>query len=377
MRVVFVSYFYDRDLTTPAALLERYFTLTGWADALVEVGAQVAVVQRFGHDAEVVRNGVVYTLARDPARRFGGLLDWPHRINQAVVAQRPDVVHVNGLAFARQARLLKRALRYVPLFLQDHADAPPKRWLHKVSLRLALRQMDGFGFAARDLARPWLDSGLLPANAPLFELMEGSSLFGLDTRSAARARTGLAGDPLCLWVGRLNSNKDPLTVLKGFARALPHLPRARLVMVYGEAELLHDVQEWLKGDADTAGHVTLLGSLPHRDLEAIYNSADFFLLGSHHEGSGYAVLEALSCGVVPIVTNIPSFRTLTGDGTMGGLWPVGDADALARTLVDWHERLQPDAPEKMRAFFDQNFSFSAIGRKALAAYAALIEGARP
>ena len=35
---------------------------------------------------------------------------------------------------------------------------------------------------------------------------------------------GATGDPLILWVGRLTTNKDPLTVLDGLERALPQMP---------------------------------------------------------------------------------------------------------------------------------------------------------
>jgi glycosyltransferase involved in cell wall biosynthesis len=230
--------------------------------------------------------------------------------------------------------------------------------------------MDAALFAARELARPWQEGGFLRPGTPIFEIMEGSSSFCLRSRQAARARTGLEGEPLCLWVGRLNRNKDPLTVLEGFAGVLDHLPKARLTMAYGEDDLLPEVEAWRKAHPRAAAHVTLLGRVAHRDLEAVYNSADLFVLGSHHEGSGYAVLEALSCGVVPIVTDIPSFRVLTGRGEIGALWPVGDAAALSHTLM-MAASARRVCPEVVRSFFDERFSFPAIGRQALAAYIAV------
>jgi hypothetical protein len=59
--VVQVNYAYDKQLTDPDELLDRYFTLTGWSDALLRAGARaVAVVQRFHRDAAVTRRGVDY-----------------------------------------------------------------------------------------------------------------------------------------------------------------------------------------------------------------------------------------------------------------------------------------------------------------------------
>ena len=58
---------------------------------------------------------------------------------------------------------------------------------------------------------------ILRPGAPVYEIMEGSSPFCLQSRRVARARTRLDGDPLCLWVGRLNPNKDPVFIGIGFA----------------------------------------------------------------------------------------------------------------------------------------------------------------
>jgi len=368
MHVAVVNYVYDADLASPEELLSRYGALTGWAEGVAAAGARVSVVQRFSRDGEISCGGIRYVFVRDAARRPGSLTDSARRINAAVARMQLSVVHVNGLSLARQAWRLRHLLPHTPLLVQDHAGGLPSHPVTRWTLRRALRHVDAVSFAAKALAQPWLQAGLLDPKTRIFELMEGSSQFSLLPRQVARACTGLNGDPLCLWVGRLNPNKDPITVLRGFARALFHLPEARLAMVYSTDDLLPAVRAWLAENPQAAARVALLGKRPHAALEAIYNSADLFLLGSHYEGSGFAVLEALSCGVLPVITDIPSFRVLTANGTMGGLWPVEDDESLASALVDQYRCLEPDTPQKIRAFFEANWSYEAIGRSALAAY---------
>ena len=92
-------------------------------------------------------------------------------------------------------------------------------------------------------------------------------------------------------------------------------------------------------------------------------AADVFVLGSHREGSGYSLLEALACGVTPVITDIPSFRTLTAGGTVGSLWNVGDAEGLCRALLSVVPGLQSDARMKVRAHFERELSFDAVGAK--------------
>ncbi len=377
MHVVCISYFYDRFLTSPEELLDRYRTLTDWAESLVVAGARVSVVQRFGSDTQVVGNGVVYYFVHDPAWRFGHPSDPARKVNETAAALRPDIVHVNGMHFVRQAARLKRLLPNVPLLVQDHAGAAPANRLVRWTYRRAMRHIDAVSFTVPEQTTPWREASILRATTPLAELPESSSRFQLLSQPEARQHTGLCGDPLCLFVGRLNANKDPLTILNGFGRALNRLPDARLAMVYDEYDLLPAVRDWLERHPEAAARVKLLGKLPHAQLEAIYNSANFFLLGSDYDGgSGYSVLEALSCGVVPLITDIPSFRAVTTNGEFGGLWPVGDAEALAETLAAWYALLSPQTRRQVRAYFDAQLSFVALGRQALAAYTRLVHGER-
>jgi glycosyltransferase involved in cell wall biosynthesis len=96
-------------------------------------------------------------------------------------------------------------------------------------------------------------------------------------------------------------------------------------------------------------------------------AADLFVSGSHAESCGYVVLEALACGVTPVVTDIPSFRALIGGSPVGRLWPCGDATRLAEALVN--AAVSPPSSAQVRAHFDAALSFAAVGRQWAEAYA--------
>jgi hypothetical protein len=68
-------------------------------------------------------------------------------------------------------------------------------------------------------AEPFQRFNLLARAVQLFEIPESTSTFLPGDRAAARAATGLHGDPAVLWVGHLDRNKDPLTVLEGVGEA--------------------------------------------------------------------------------------------------------------------------------------------------------------
>lgn len=371
MHVAIVSYHYDLEIGTPLDLLARYDTTVGWAEGLAEASAQISVIFRFSADYVLERPEARYHFVHDPSVRMGSLLDRADRINHVVASLRPDVVHVDGLSFARQAARLRPCLPHTAIVLQDHANRPPRQSINRATLSRAMRTVDGVVLCAKELAAPWQQANILPASMPLIEIPEGSSRFSPGDRGKARAVTGVVGDPLLLWVGRLDSNKDPLTVLEAFGRVSETLPYARLAMVYHAGNLTEQVCEW-KGSHPAGSRVCLLGRVDHASLESIYRSADLFILGSHREGSGYSLIEALSCGLIPVVTGIPSFRQLAGE-EFGFYWSPGDVSGCAKAILEAAARKTECDRADIRAHFEQELSFSAIGRKALAAYGKLMD----
>ena len=374
MHITQLNYVYDTDVSDPDALLDRYSTLTGWSEALLSAGASRAtVVQRFGRNAEITRRGVDYVFRSDGGGAMPGPWRWTSRLHGAAADLAPDVVHINGLNLPLQMVGLRRALPQTTLIVQDHVSRSPD--LPDRSLRSALRartwraglgSIDGLFFTAKGQADAWRDSRLLGAQ-PVYEVLESSTSIEMRPRADARRESGIEGDPAILWVGRLNSNKDPLTVLDGFERAVAALPRATLTMVYGEDDLLPAVESRVRSSPVLQGRVVLAGRKPHSVLSSFFSAADVFVLGSHHEAAGYALIEACACGAVPVVTDNPAFRAITA-GSIGALWQVGDAADCARAIVSVCGGELSAASARVRAHFDRSLSWNAVGQAALAAY---------
>jgi glycosyltransferase involved in cell wall biosynthesis len=204
------------------------------------------------------------------------------------------------------------------------------------------------------------------AGQRVIEIVEASTTMRPVGRERARTAIAQDGSPLILWVGRLTTNKDPLTVLDGLERALPQLPNARALMVFGDDTLFESVDTRVRASALLLGRVTLVGRLDRAELPNYYAAADVFISGSHYEGSGYALIEAMSAGVVPVVTDIPSFRAIAGD--TGARWTPGDADDFARVLVDVCSTDLNSRKEAAKARFDRVLSWDAIGQRTVAEY---------
>jgi glycosyltransferase involved in cell wall biosynthesis len=348
----------------PAAVLEQWHSLVDIAEAAASAGTRVSVIQAAAREELITRNGIDYHFvdirglasAANRGRRFANLLgDFA-----------ADVLHGHSLAFAEDAFAVAQCLPRLPIILQDHADrAPP--WWRRSQWRRWYAALAGVAFTARGQARPFFAGRLFQPQLRLFAIPESSSRFSLGSRADARRQTCLHGDPCVLWVGHLNAGKDPLSVLDGVSLATQQLPGLQLWCAFGSAPLLGEVQARIARDPRLAGRVHLLGKVTHAQVEVLMHAADLFVAGSLAESCGYAVLEALACGVTPVVTDIPSFRALLGDSQVGYLWPCGDAAGLADVLVAAAAR--GPAPTQVRAHFDAALSFAAVGRLWADAYA--------
>jgi glycosyltransferase involved in cell wall biosynthesis len=360
-----IGFFNDPQRRSPEQLLNAWHTLVDVAEAASRSGNRVCVVQACSHTQHFERNGVQYHFLPfdDAASRDSRSTAYRELLANLAA----DIFHVNGLDFPRQVLSLAELSSGVPIILQDHASRPPRFW-RRAAARRGMSVAAGIAFCSLDQARPFTKAGLIGASTQVYAIPESTSRFAPGDRDEARRLTGLEGDPAVLWVGHLDTNKDPLTVLEAISAAARELPGLQLYCCFGSAPLLRAVQDRIAADPNLRDRVHLLGRLPHERIELLMRAADIFVLGSHREGSGYSLIEALACGLPPVVTDIPSFRSLTNAGSVGELWPCDDSRALCQALLSVAARSKSELRAAVRAHFERELSFGALGAKLTAMY---------
>lgn len=375
MRVVHAVCHPDPQGRTPEELLEAWPTVPGLAEAVAKLGVPVTVVQAAARDAEITHKGVDYRFVA--CRRHGWidrrLIRFARRraVGNVVARMRPAVIHFHSLSLPGCLASVRDVTPSAAIVVQDHSDHVPRRWGRSLTRR-ALAAVDGVMFTSRSQAAPWLAHNLLQRSVPVFEVCESSSTFSPGDRSAARAATGLHGDPCVLWIGRLTRQKDPLSVLDAVSCAVRELPSLELWCLYTEATLLPEVQARISADRTLGERVHLMGSVPHEQVELFCRAADLYISASHREGSGYSLIEALACGVTPIVTDIPPFRAITGEAAVGAIVPLGDSGAMARSLVGLAALDRGELRQKTLAHFERFLSFDVLGQRLCEVYESVV-----
>lgn len=181
-------------------------------------------------------------------------------------------------------------------------------------------------------------------------------------RAAARERLDLPADAFVVGnVGRLHPDKDQATLLRAFALALGQLPVGAVLAILGKGRL----EQRLRALADELGitaRVRFLGQVP--EAWRAFAAFDVFALSSDHEPFGMVLLEAMAAGVPVIATGCGGAPEVVGD--VGALFPLGDADALARLLVThagWSAAERTAYAERGRARLYDAFSDEAARRR--------------
>ena len=359
----------------PERLLADIPHFTGLMAALRALEVEVCSVHAAEQDCMIERPEGVYHFVADVTTWRTRRVALPFRLAEHVASLDPDVIHLHGIGLPRHVGVLRESNPHTPILVQDHANRLP-RWWGRRSFARAFKAVNGFAFTSREQAEPFQRLPGWPREAPVFPVIESSTSFQPGDQAEARKRTGVHGNPAVIWIGRLDPNKDPLTVLDGLSRAADALPDLQVWCCHTTGHLQRRAQEFVSRRAALNNRVHWLGVVPHGQIEWLLRAADVFVAGSHREGSGYALIEALACGTPPVVTSIPSFRTLTGNGTIGALFSPGDPASFARAF----DRVWAAGPTGLRPavreYFETFLSYPAVARSLMSAYRALRDTAR-
>jgi N-acetyl-alpha-D-glucosaminyl L-malate synthase BshA len=144
-------------------------------------------------------------------------------------------------------------------------------------------------------------------------------------RAVARARVGLAppGERVVAHVSNFRPVKRAVLVVEAFRTVAAAMP-ARLVMIGdGPDRAACEARARALGLRD---RVRFLGA--QSSVEDLLPCADVLLLPSEYESFGLSALEAMACGVVPVVTRAGGLPEVVRDGVDGVLVDEGDLPSL-------------------------------------------------
>jgi glycosyltransferase involved in cell wall biosynthesis len=363
---VYLNYFCSKKYGKPEDWLAKMQPVNIVLEELAKKHTVISV-QQIHYKGEIKRRSVDYRFINF----YKKTTFLPFRLNLFVKQLQADVIIIHGTVFPIQTILLRLIVgKNVTIVIQHHAELP-NNGIKKALQKLACSTVNGYFFPSIIISNNWQQNGNIPVNKPIFKIHEGASNFQKVEKPTARLFTKTSGLPIYIWVGRLDANKHPLLAIKSFAKFLEIWPTAKLYMLFYRNELLNEVKDYLKQHPKINNQIVLVGKVANGDMPNWYYSADFYISSSFKEGTSFTLSEAMSCGCVPIVTNIPTHVDMLGNNC-GLLYEAGNEYGLFEALVASVNVSIEEESSKTLQQYKQHLSPSSIANNIEVALAKLV-----
>lgn len=258
-------------------------------------------------------------------------------IRRLVRRIRPDVLHAHQVS---PDGWLAAMAGWHPLLItawgSDLFLGPRAGSRFNLLIRWALRRADYVTCVSASLAEAAQALGADPARLEVAPWGIDTGVFHpAEPGPALGADLGLGAGPVALSIRAMRPVYNPLILAQAIPRVLEHVPNAQFVIrTYGQQpDLLAQFEATIREQgADTA--VRYAGELPDdQTIADLYRLADVAVSVPSSDGMPLSVLEAMACGAVPVLSDLPSLREWVHDGREGLFVPAGDVAALAAALA--------------------------------------------
>jgi len=350
-------------------------------------GWTVAAVtgQRHGPAAAAVESVDGLTFHRTPATRrsgplgeIAGIRAFARRIEAAVDAFRPDILHAHSPVLDALAGLIVARRRKLPLvyeiraFWEDAAVGNGTGTEGSLAYRTtcaletwAVGRADGVAVICEglrdDLIARGIDGGKIMVSPNGVDL----TLFGaVPPRADALAATlGLDGRDVVGFIGSFYDYEGLDDLIAAMPALVAARPDARLLLVGGGP--MADALAAQAAASPVADAIHFVGRVPHAEVERYYGLIDILAYPRKRMRLTDLVtplkpLEAMAQGRMVAASDVGGHRELIRDGDTGTLFPPDDPPAIAAALAgmfddraDWPSRRQ-----RARAFVERDRNWS-------------------
>ena len=184
----------------------------------------------------------------------------------------------------------------------------------------------------------------------------------LSEKQSVRGELQINNDSfVCIYCGRLSEAKNPLGLINAWKTVAKEISSAQLLIV-GDGELMNDTVALVR--THNLEDTVVFAGMQKFPVD-FYQSADLFVLPSHREGLSNALLEALSCGLPVVSTQVSGSIDIVEQNNVGKLVKIGDMKAFSDEIINLYKnkKLREEMRDNARKFTENNVSISSVAQK--------------
>lgn len=137
-----------------------------------------------------------------------------------------------------------------------------------------------------------------------------------------------------VFVGRLVQEKGVEELLQAFKGFLKDYPDEALTIIGSSSESQAFIN--FSNELGISENIMFLGSLGSKSVSEKMNRAKFLILPSHQEGLGLVIVEALACGLIPLVSDLPAINDVHNEPFLK--FTAGDVGSLLACMLRCYQQ---------------------------------------
>jgi len=242
----------------------------------------------------------------------------------------------------------------VPTSIVWHGEPSKRgiRWGKQCSFHI------GIG-AAYPTVRDYIDSNTLP-------LEPGIDTDNFVRRQKTRIRDSLnlnQGSVVFIFVGRLIPIKNLPFMLEGFWEVLKENRKIHLLII-GDGPEKKSLMQFVRGKGMNK-NVTFTGNIQRDKIADYYSAADVFIMTSKYESFPLVILEAMSCELPIVATNVGGIPMQIKDRRNGFLIESGNVRQFKEAIITLlnNSSLAIEMGKRNRELVKEKYSWSASAKK--------------
>ena len=226
-------------------------------------------------------------------------------ILQTINKINPDVIHLHGVNYLSNYLLFNKQKHRTPLIFSTHGGIfHTKNLKHIKKMYFNTIIKSHLKNADKIIAVSENDKKLFSAiaNENKIELIENAinlKKFKISERKPVRNSFA--------FVGRLSNNKRIDLLIDVFSKLKNK--DFKITIVGKDFDNLKDRLEKKTREYGLTDKLEFTGEVSEKKLIQIFKTTEFFISASEYEGFGISAIEAMASGLIPVLSQIPSFKT--------------------------------------------------------------------
>ena len=298
------------------------------------------------------------------------LLLAPFKIRRLIKKINPDIVHAH---YVTQYGFCGAFSGFHPLIISawgsDVLVDPDNSMIFKLMVKFALKEVDLITCNGENLKEAM--TNMIEDSQKIKIIYHGVDIknFNSSKRDKAIIKSLFKGDfPTVISIRGLEPIYNVESLIKAIPLVLKLVPDAKFIIANNGSQEAH-LKEMAKS-LDIWNNVKFVGLIQHNELPKYLASSDIYVSTSLSDGGAVvSTLEAMACGLAPVVTDSGDHRKLIKSGENGFVVPVKNSKALSEKIIyllengEYREEIKKKNLEIIKAKFDWNENMKRIEEK--------------